>query len=146
MENGKMNIKTIAFYILHFTFYISLLGCATKTTPVYAVIKTPDFKVADQGFLKEGFGYKALVIYKTGNVPVKIVVKNSVVCLNGRCLNKKKFIKSFLGANYPSDFLDKLLEYKCPKNFYCIKKEDTILFKDRNKKITIFLKTIKDDK
>ena len=135
------NLKQILFYLLLFIF---LFGCATKTTPIYAVIKTSTIKVADQGFLKEGFGYKQIIIYKAANAPIKITVKNSQICLNGRCMDKEKFIKEYLGEEYPSDFLDKILNKECIKGFFCKKYKDKILFKDKKRGIVIMIKELKN--
>jgi hypothetical protein len=144
MENGELRIiKKITLFIFHFSLYIFAAGCATKTTPVYAVVKSPDIKIADQGFLKEGFGYKRLVIYKDANVPLTITVKNSEICFEGRCISKESFIKKYFGENYGYDFLDRLLEFKCPKQGFCKKEKNKILFKDRQKKILILIKKIK---
>ena len=98
------NFKQTLFFTFHFLLFFFLFGCSVKTTPVYAVIKTPTIKVADQGFLKEGFGYKQIIIYKAANAPIKITVKNSQICLNGRCMDKEKFIKEYLEA--PKELLN----------------------------------------
>jgi len=135
-------IKKITFYILHFTFYISLLGCVTKTVPVYAVVKTPEIKLADQGFLKEGFGYKQLIIYKDANIPVTITVKNSEICIRNSCMDKATFVKKYISKDYDTSFFDKLLEFKCPLGGVCKKNGNSVLFKDKKHKILILLKKI----
>lgn len=142
MENAKLSIKTILFYILHFTFYIFLVGCSVKTYSVYAVIKTPRIKVADQGFLKKSAGYKELVIYKDANLPISISVKNSYVCIGSKCMDKEKFVKEFLPKGYPEDFLDKILDRKCPAGFYCKSDDKKILFKDKKNGILIMIKEL----
>ncbi|WP_456479168.1 hypothetical protein [Nautilia sp.] len=142
MKNGKFNIKTISFYILHFTFYILVVGCSTKTIPVYAVIKTPKFKVADQGFLEKGLGYKKLIIYKAANAPVEITLKNSYICMNGKCMDKEKFIKKYLPKGYPCDFFDKIFENKCPEGFFCKSDSKRIVFKDKKNGILILIKKL----
>jgi hypothetical protein len=142
MENAKLNMKTIVFYILHFTFYIFLVGCSTKTTPIYAVIKTPKFKAADQGFLKEGYGYKKLIIYKAANAPVEITLKNSYICMNGRCVDKEKFIKEYMPQGYPVDFFDKILNKECPQGYFCKKSKNKILFRDEKNGILIMIKDL----
>jgi hypothetical protein len=143
MENGELRIiKKIILFTFHFSLFILLLGCAVKTTPVYAVIKTPKIKVADQGFIKEGFGYKKLIIYKAANVPVSITVKNSFICFNGKCIDKSKFIKEFLPEGYPDDFFDKILNKECPGGYFCKKSGERILFRDRKNKILIMIKEL----
>jgi len=142
MENGKL--KKITFYILHFTFYIFVVGCSVKTTPVYAVIKTPKFKASDQGFIKEGFGYKKLIIYKAANEPLEITLRNSYICFNGGCAEEKRFIKKYMPKGYPPDFFDMILSKKCPKGFYCKESKNKILFKDRKNGILIMIKALND--
>ncbi len=145
MENEELRIiKKITLYIFHFTLFTFLIGCSVKTTPVYAVIKTPKFKAADQGFVKEGFGYKKLIIYKAANAPVEITLKNSYICLNGKCMDKEKFIKNYMPKGYSPDFFDKILNKECPKGFYCKKSKNRILFKDKKNGILIMIKELND--
>jgi len=117
------------------------IGCSTKTTPIYAVIKTPKIKLSDQGFLKEGVGYKEIVIYKAGVEPIKIVIKNSFICFNEKCMDKEKFIKEYLSKNYPIDFFDRILNKKCINGFKCKIGKNFILIK--NKKDLFLIKFLK---
>ncbi|MEO1927064.1 MAG: hypothetical protein ABGX26_00025 [Nautiliaceae bacterium] len=131
---------------MRFWFFVMVLfftGCSVKTTPVYAVIKTSKVKVADEGFLKEGFGFKKLIIYKAGSVPIEITLKNSVICINNICMDKEGFIKKYLGKNYPSDFFDKILNKECVRGFFCKERKGYILFKDKKRDILIMIKDIK---
>jgi hypothetical protein len=122
--------------------FIFFVGCSIKTTPIYAVIKTPKIKLSDQGFIKEGLGYKEIIIYKSGVSPFKITIKNSFICLNNKCMDKEKFINTYLGKEYPSDFFDKILNKECIKGFFCKKYKDKILFKDKKKGIVIMIKEL----
>jgi len=115
-----------------------------KTTPVYAVIKTPKFRAADQGFIKEGFGYKKLIIYKAANKPLEITLRNSYICFNGGCAEEKRFIKKYMPKGYPPDFFDMILSKKCPEGFYCKESKNKILFKDRKNGILIMIKELND--
>jgi len=145
MENGKLRIGNYKkIFILYFSVLIIFGGCATKTTPVYTVIKTPQFKAADQGFIKEGFGYKKLIIYKAANEPLEITLRNSYICVNGGCMDKEKFMKKYMPKGYPTDFFDMILSKKCPKGFYCKKSSNKILFKDRKNGILIMIKDLND--
>ena len=140
-------------------FALLFLGCSTKTTPVYLTFNTPKIKISDQGFLKEGFGYKKIIIYKAGIKPFEIVLKNSSVCFNNKCMDKKRFIKD-IDKNYPLDLLDDILNHKplyflgkilkkkdgfIQKNdrFLYIVKKNSVLFKDRKKRAVIMLKYLK---
>ena len=118
------------------------IGCSTKTTPIYAVIKTPKIKLSDQGFLKKGFGYKKVVIYKGGLKPFEITIKNSFVCIENRCMDKNTFVKEYVGSNYPPDFFDKILNKECVKGFFCKKGKNFILIK--NKKDLFLIKFLKE--
>ncbi|GAB6074867.1 hypothetical protein [Nautilia lithotrophica] len=135
-------VKKVTLFTLYFTLYILVAGCSTKTTPIYAVIKTPKFKAADQGFLEKGFGYKKLIIYKAANAPVEITLKNSYICMNGRCMDKVKFIKEYMPQGYPADFFDKILSKECVDGFYCKKEKNKILFKDKKNNILIMIKEL----
>ncbi|WP_457560631.1 hypothetical protein [Caminibacter sp.] len=152
MENVKWKILIV--------FLLFFAGCSTKTTPVYAVFNTPDIKVADQGFLKEGLGYKKIVIYKAGMAPVSVTIKNSVICLDSRCMDKEKFLKS-IDKNYPVDLLDRIIErepisicgkisktkdgfiQKNERFFYRVSK-NSVLFKDRQKRVVIMIKYLRE--
>ena len=143
MENGELRIiKKITLFTLHFSLYILIVGCSTKTTPIYAVIKTPKFKAADQGFLEKGSGYKKLIIYKAANTPVEITIKNSYICMNSRCMDKEKFVKEYMPQGYPTDFFDKILSKECIEGFYCKKEKNKIIFKDNKNNILIMIKEL----
>jgi len=149
-------VKKIFYLGLGIAFF--LIGCSVKTTPVYVTLKTPKIKISDQGFLKEGKGYKEFELYK-GGVGYKIVLKNSSVCLNSSCMNKEKFIKEYLGEDYPPCFLDCVIEGKPVKKFgkitkinggfiqknvnvyYSIQK-NKVLFKDRRNGIVVLIKKL----
>jgi len=150
-------LKYLIFLAVFFMF-----GCSVKTTPVYAVIKTPKIKISDQGFLKEGFGYKEIIIYKSGLKPFKVTIKNSYICLNLKCMDKEKFVKEYLAENYPADIFDLIIEGKPIKNlgkitkidggfiqrkdgiFYKVQK-DKVLFRDKNRKIVIMVKRLREE-
>ncbi len=150
-------MKKLLFVFLMLFF----VGCSVKTTPVYAVIKTPKIKISDQGFLKEGFGYKEIIIYKTGLKPFKVTIKNSYICLNSKCMDKEKFVKEYLNEDYPADIFDLIIEGKPIKNFGKITKiksgfiqrkegifykvqKDKVLFRDKNQNIVIMVKRLRE--
>ncbi len=146
--------------VLFFIGVLFFAGCSVKTTPVYVTFKSPKLKISDQGFLKEGPGYKEFELYK-GGVGYKLTLKNSVVCINGQCMDKGKFIKEYLGEEYPSDFFDKVIEGKPIENFgkiirkgdgfvqkkgnilYSVKKNG-VLFKDKSKNIILLIKKLRE--
>ena len=119
------------------------------------------FKFSDQGFLKEGFGYKEIIIYKDGVKPIKFVIKNSYICFQNRCFDKKRFVKKFIG-NYKEDFFDKILNKKIlgfgklkkikngfiekdENKFYLVTKRK-VLFKDKKNHLIILIKFLKENK
>ena len=147
--------------LLFLTGILFLVGCSVKTTPVYVTFKSPKLKISDQGFLKEGNGYKSFELYKAG-ASYKITLKNSVVCLNDKCMDKEKFIKEYFGVNYPSDFLDKVVEGKPVEEFGKVVKTKegfiqksagiyykatkyNILFKDKEKNVIVLIKKLRGD-
>lgn len=137
---------------------IFFIGCSTKTVPVYTVIQTPYVKVSDQGFLKKGFNYKELIIYKNANVPIKIILYENSICLDKKCFSKYLFIKK-LSSDYPKNLLDLIIEKKTLKNlgkiikikdgflqknkrFFYLVTTNKVLFKDKVKKIVIMIKEL----
>ena len=104
-------------------------------------------------------GYKELVIYKAGNVPIKFILKDNKVCVNNECFNKYMFVKKYF-SGYKKDFFDKILSKKPlslksikktndgfiqkSKDIIYIVKKNSVLFKDKVKKIIIFIKYLKE--
>ncbi len=151
-------MKNISFYIFHFTFFIFLVGCATKTTPVFVSIYSPQIKISDEGFLKEAPGYKELIIYKLGSEPVSFTLKENKICVNYHCFNKKDFMQKYF-KGFKKDFFDKILNkeplsvgiitktsngfIQKSKNIIYMVKKNEVLFKDRQRKIIIFIKFLR---
>jgi len=144
--------------IFHFSLFIFIIGCATKTTPVFVTINSPQIKISDEGFLKEGVGYKEIIIYKAGSIPISFVLEKNKICINSRCINKYSFMKKYF-KGYKKDFFDKILNKKPLKgkikkisdgfiqksdNFIYIVRKNRILFKDKKRRIVIFIKYLKD--
>jgi hypothetical protein len=146
------------FFII-FTFYIFLFfGCATKTIPVYTVIKIPFVKISDAGFLEKSGNYEKLIIYKNGNIPIKITLYENSICLNKKCYPKDIFLKK-ISSDYPKNLLDLIIEKKPIKNlgkiikikdgflqknnrFFYLVTKNKVLFKDKLKKIVIMIKEL----
>ena len=151
----------LKFFIFHFSFSIFLIGCAVKTTPVYVNIVSPKIKISDEGFLKESFFYKKLIIYKAGSKPIELTLRDNKICINKECFNKYMFMKEYFNG-LSKDFFDKILNkkplslkfYKKTKNgffqksdtlFYKVTK-NSVLFRDRKNKIVILIKNLKEKK
>ena len=141
--------------------FIFFVGCSVKTTPVYSVIKTPKIKLSDQGFIKEGLGYKEIIIYKSGVSPFKITIKNSFICLNNKCMDKEKFVKEYLSSDYPEDILDLIISKRPIKNFGKITftkkgfvqknerffykvEQNRVFFRDKKRNIIVMIKYLEE--
>ena len=124
-------------------FLLVFVGCSVKQEKIYTTIKTPYVALSDAGVIKKGFGYKEIIIYRFGLEPIKILIKNSTICIQKSCMDKKAFIKQYLGEEYPSDFIDRILEKKrlnlSKKYLYKISK-NKILYKDN--KVFILIKNL----
>ena len=145
--------------LINFLFFIFIIGCATKIKPIFITVKSPQIKISDEGFIKEGMGYKEIIIYKAGNEPVKFILKKDKICVNNECINKYIFMKKYF-YGYKKNFFDKILNKKPlikdkiqkikngfiqkSTNFIYIVKKNSILFKDKNKHIIIFIKYLKE--
>jgi len=160
IENGEWSIKKFLFFTFNFSLLILFTACSMKTTPIYTVIKTPKIKISDEGFIKQGFGYKKIIIYKAGIKPFSITIKNSFICVNNKCQDKKVVLSS-LNKNYPIDFFDRILNQKPLEFLGKIKKiengfiqkkdgylykvtKNKVLFKDKNAHILILIKYLKE--
>ena len=160
-QNSKFNTQNLELRTwnklgIFIFFLIFLAGCATKTEPVFVTFKSPKIKISDEGFLKQGFNYKELTIYKAGSVPLKFLIKNDEICLNNNCINKYYFIKKYFNED-DKDIFDIILDKKPFKNIKIIKTKDgfiqksrffykvtkdSVLFKDKN--LIIFIKYLKE--
>jgi len=114
-------------------FLLFFVGCSVKKERIYTTIKTPYFALSDAGVIKKGFGYKEIIIYRFGLEPIRVLIKNSTICIQKSCMDKKAFIKKYVGKEYPSDFIDKILEKKrlhLSKKYLYKASKNKILYKD----------------
>ena len=146
----------LSYFLISLSFFLT--GCAVKTTSVFVTINSPKIKIADEGFLKEGFGYKQLIIYKAGNEPVKFTLKQNEICINNECVNKYVFMQKYF-KGLKKDVFDKILNkkplalkfYKKTKDGFIEKSENiyyrvsknSVLFKDKKEKTVIFIKYLR---
>ena len=121
-------MKKNILYFLLFIFFIFLIGCASKTTPIFVTIKSPKIRISDEGFLEEGTGYKKLVIYKLGSTPITIILKNNLACINNKCINKYIFVKKYFNIDDKNIF-DIILNKKPFDNVKIIKIKDGFIQK-----------------
>jgi len=156
-----MKFKNLFIYPFIYLFIVFLFGCAPRTTPIFVTINSPKLKLSDEGFLKEGAGYKEIIIYKDAVVPIKFLLKQNQICVNNQCFNKYLFVEHYF-KGYKKDFFDRILSRKPlslkiikktkngfiqkSKNILYIVRKNSVLFKDKKRHIIIFIKFLKDKK
>ncbi len=81
-----------------------------RTRTAYIVIKTPQLRYADMGFVETGKETMRVQLYANGAAQTALEITPSQVC-SGRfaCLSKEAFNARFLSADYPADTLEKIL-------------------------------------
>ena len=81
-----------------------------RTRTVYIVIKTPQLRYADMGFVETGEEAMRLQLYANGAAQTALEITPKQIC-SGRfsCMSKEVFTARFLSADYPSDTLEKIL-------------------------------------
>lgn len=93
-------------------FFILFTGCATKsfeqTQSKIFIIKSPQIKFADLGFLRYGGEHIQLELFSAGKVVQRIDI-NHLVCVNEGCMSKSAFNADYLSPHYPSDTLAQIL-------------------------------------
>ncbi len=159
-----MCIKT--FSIL----WVSLIlfsGCALKeyhkSEAKVIILKTPQIKFADTGYIRHNGDAVQLELY-SGGQPVKRIEMNHLICVDSEgCLSKSSFNSEYLHKSYPDDLLlhvslgkaifegrnlmktDDGYEQKIKSKVYNITyrvNSKEIYFKDKANRILIRLKTI----
>ena len=157
---------TLKFSIL----WVSLIlfsACSVKeyqlSTPKIIILKTPQIKFADTGYIRKDANSVQIELYSSGQ-PVKRIEINTLVCVDDEgCIRKSSFNREYLNENYSDDLLlhvalgEKIFD---GKNFiltddgfeqhiknsdynitYRVNKQE-IYFKDRLNHILIRFKTI----
>jgi len=122
-----MNIKTISIII----FTLFFIGCASKQ-PLKSfsstiIIKTPNMKYYDKGFIFYYQDYIKLQLFNIGTVVLDLDVYQDKICKGTfECLSANDFNKQYLHKSYKSDFLfnlfkNKKVNYRDKKNNILIK-------------------------
>ncbi|OCX42904.1 hypothetical protein A7X81_06730 [Campylobacter ornithocola] len=101
------------FQIVFLCFICVLLSsCALKTKiqsqSTYIILKTPQIKFADYGFLYEGKNLTKLEFYNSSKVLFELKITDKI-CINGVCYTKILFNKRFFNYEYYDDFLQDLI-------------------------------------
>ncbi|QOR01173.1 MULTISPECIES: hypothetical protein [unclassified Campylobacter] len=97
-------------------FVCVVLGaCAMKnkthTQSAYIVLKTPQIKFADYGFLNKGSHLTKLEFYNASKVLFELKITDQI-CINSVCYAKKKFNQRFFNNAYYEDFLEDIIHKK----------------------------------
>ena len=105
--------KKIVFILTIFLF----TACATKqpiiTSSYTILIKTPQMKFYDKGFISQYEDYIHLQIFQVGNVVLDLKIYEDTVCQSTlKCISAKKFNEKYLHNSYKDDFLYNLFSQK----------------------------------
>lgn len=88
-------------------------GCAMKkperSEAYVVVLKTPQWRFADTGYVRRGDGVAELEVFETGQRVLRLQIEN-LVCVEGEgCLSKSAFNEKYLSDDYPDDLFYHLL-------------------------------------
>ncbi len=106
-------LKKIVFILTIFLF----TACATKqpiiTSSHTILIKTPQMKFYDKGFISQYEDYIHLQIFQVGNVVLDLKIYEDTVCQSTlKCISAKEFNEKYLHNSYKDDFLYNLFSQK----------------------------------
>lgn len=107
-------IKKISFSFLIALVFIS---CAIKqpivTSSHTILIKTPQLKFYDKGFISKYDDYIHLQIFQVGNIVLDLKIYKDTVCQSTlECISSKEFNKKYLHNSYKDDFLYNIFSQK----------------------------------
>ncbi len=134
---------SIVFIILIFS------GCYTKqplkTQSVLVVLKTPDMKYSDMGFIKTFKDRCELEIYNFGQAILFLKVYENKICTSDlACTSAQSFNNEHFSKAYPSSFFYEVLQGKELSNMngieYTYTTDNGIYFKDSKNNILIKIK------
>ena len=72
------------------------------------VIKSPQIKYADLGYIRGHGNALKIELYEMGNV-VKSIEINNFICVDDGCMLKSVFNKKYLNGSYPADILENVI-------------------------------------
>ena len=102
-------------------FIISIIlfitACATKQPLVIEshtiLIKTPQMKFYDKGFISQYEDYIHLQIFQVGNVVLDLKIYKDTICQSTlECISAREFNDKYLHNSYKEDFLYNLFSQK----------------------------------
>ena len=144
-----INVNVLIFIILLLT------GCARKnlthSKSAYILVKTPNLKFADAGFVRFTKDSVILELYVASKPIVTLEISPSSVCQGTlKCLDAKEFNDKYLHPSYPSDSLYKIVTGSTlPKELqrtdisYNLDNQ-TIRFHDRKNNILIKIRKLQE--
>lgn len=116
-------------FIIIFSFFF-IVGCATKqpiqNKSATILIKTPNMKFYDKGFITKYHNHIHLTIFNLGKVVLDLKVYENQICQGlFECISTQEFNKKYLHKDYEKKFLYEVLQ------------QNNIYFKDKKNKILI---------
>lgn len=97
----------IKFFIL-WASLVLLGGCALKeyhhSEAKIIILKTPQIKFADTGYIRHEGDAVQLDLY-SGGQPVKRIEMHHLICVDEGCMSKSSFNTRYLHPSYPDDLL-----------------------------------------
>jgi hypothetical protein len=107
-------LKKIVLIIVTLLFMSS---CATKqpiiTSSYTILIKTPQMKFYDKGFISKYDNYIHLQIFQVGNLVLDLKIYKDTICQSTiKCISAKEFNEKYLHNSYKDDFLYNLFSQK----------------------------------
>ncbi|AJC86985.1 hypothetical protein [Campylobacter sp. RM16704] len=102
------NLFQIFFLCFLCVFFSSCTLKKPQSQGVYVVLKTPQMKFADYGFLYERQKSVKLELYNASKALFELKITDKI-CINGVCYTKKLFNKRFFNYEYYDDFLQDII-------------------------------------
>ena len=124
-----INIKTISIIIFTILFTGCTLKHPSKSISSTILIKTPNMKYHDKGFIYYYEDYIKLQLLNIGQVVLNLKIYQDKICKGTfECMSSKEFNEKYFHSSYNNDFLFNLF------------KQNTIYFKDKKNNILIKVK------
>jgi len=88
-------------------------GQPQKEESAFIILKTPNMKYADMGFIKDNVSNLQVEMYTAGQPLVSIEVNGVNVCMSTfKCMEKKDFNEKIFSKYYPNELLENVLRGK----------------------------------
>ena len=128
-----MIIKTFIKNTILIVSVLSFVGCVTKkpieSKSATILLKTPNMKFYDKGFITNYGRYIHLQIFNVGQVVLDLEIYKDEICQGTlQCISSKKFNSKYLDTSYSDDFL------------YTLFSKKKVSYKDKEYKILIKVK------